>query len=132
MARTDSTAVQGILSSNHNYDGTTDLTPFIDTANNVVTQLATLASSNGRTLADATLELIERWLSAYYYCIMDPLYVSKSTGGASGSWDPRSYRKPAEDLDSSGFLKSILDGVRTQIFWAGKRPSQQTDYVDRD
>ena len=133
MARTSSAAVIAILISNKNYDGSTSLDSYIETATDVVTQVNTCATTKGVTLTSTTLELIERWLSAHYYTIMDPLYKSKSTLKASGSFNDRSYADVAKQLDSSGCLTAILEGNnRAQVVWLGKPPSSQINYADRD
>lgn len=136
--RTTTAAVETILGSNFGNlpDGTEpSLQPYVDTANNVVDQVVTCATAKGKTLSDTTLELMERWLSAYYYTHMDPLYTSRTTKDASGSFsDPeKRYKDAAIQLDSSGCLAAILNGnPKAEIFWLGKPRSQQTDYTERD
>jgi hypothetical protein len=93
----------------------------------------TCATNKGITLSSTTLELIERWLSAHYYTVMDPLYKSKNTGRAGASFNDRSYADTAKQLDTSGCLAAILaGGNRVGVWWLGKPPSQQIPYADRD
>ena len=118
------------------------LTPFIDTANVVVTRVAACALRKGITLSAAELELIERWLAALYYCQSDKPYASRSTAGASGSFHGQTgmyltstlYGQTALNIDSSGCLDAIANGPRktATASWLGKAPSEQTDYMDRD
>lgn len=136
MARTTSGKVQGILGND--YDDETPLEPYVDSANSLTTDVSECAIDRGVTLSAAKLELIERWLSAYFYTRMDPIYQSKSTAGASAGFvqdttaTPERYKAGAIALDPSGCLKSLLLGARARIHWLGKPVSEQTDYVDRD
>ena len=62
MVRTNDAAVRLILDD----DTTIVTTPFIEVANDLVTDLCTDSD-----YTDAKLELIERWLSAHFYAIRD-------------------------------------------------------------
>lgn len=133
--RTNTVAVQAILggtNENSNWDGITDLTPFIQTASAIVDRVNTGAQSKpwanqGIVLSAVELELIERWLSAHFYCVNDPLYMSQAAGGASGSYQRKigdgfevtEYGRTACQLDYSGTLRAI--GLRQFAggFWAG-------------
>jgi hypothetical protein len=116
MPRTTVSQVQGVLG--RNWDGATDLQPFIDTATVIVDQVVSIAGAKltPATLSDAQLELIERWLSAHCYTRMDQLFSSKSTGGASASFQGQTamylestvYGQMAMSVDTSGALR-ILD-----------------------
>ena len=128
--RTTSDAVAAILAGH--YDGETDLTAFIEAASSIADDVAACASSEGTSLSDVKLELIERWLSGHFYAQADPFYKSKSTGKASATFTDTDYSKIAEQLDSSGCLADILAGGPARIDWLGKPPSSQIDYVDRD
>lgn len=130
MARTTSTLVQGILGGN--WDGKSSLTPYIATATAIIDRVVVCATAKELTLSDTTLELMERWMAAYYYTKMDPLYRRKKTERAEGDFGDRSYKEAALDLDHTGCLNSLLGKVRAGGFWLGKAPSDQTDYVDRD
>lgn len=134
MARTDSASVAAVLvdSSTHSkgqgdWDGETSLTPYIDTANSVVTSAAAKAVENGESYADSTLELMERWLAAHYYTVMDPLYKSKSTDRASASFNERSYKDVALELDPLGYLAEVIAKHRARGFWLGRAQDQYDD-----
>jgi hypothetical protein len=109
--RTTAGLVQKLLGDD--YDGTSDLTPYLETATVVVSRLAVEATNANRALSYTELELVERWLSAHFYTKMDPVYTSMSTGGASGSFargsEPEPYKDGAINVDFSGMLKAILN-----------------------
>ena len=126
MASTTAAAVQAVLGGN--WDQTTDLTPFIDAAAEVVADAVTCAAVRSTTISSTKQELMERWLAAHYYTQMDPLYTSKSTGDASGSFKDYGYDKVAIALDPTGCLVRALNGQKVATsFWLGKtEPNQQT------
>ncbi len=144
-ARTTSTAVAAILGDNYGYkaDGTLpDLTVFINDASVVVDRVVLMAAAaiSPITLTTAEQESIERWLAAHLYCHADPLYMSRSTQGASGGFqrgqagkgfESTHYGMMAMDLDYSGSLKKINGLKRAGAFWMGKRKSQQIPYNQR-
>ena len=145
MARTTSNAVKELLQPGGDYDTVRNpsLTPFIQSATVVVDRVQTAAAANGRTLNSTELELIERWLAAHYYASSDQPYTSRSTAGASGSFQGQTgmylegtkYGQMAITLDYSGYLYSISSGPNRRtgkITWVGKPPSTQIDYQDRD
>jgi hypothetical protein len=133
--RTASSDVQAIMGND--YDGTTSLIPFIATASSVVDRLATLDS--GALLSATQLELIERWVSAHCYCLMDRQLQEKSTGKSKGiitgtfgkMLDMTSYGQMAKMLDFTGKL-SAIGGPKASMSWLGLAKSTQTDYEDRD
>lgn len=129
MARTTIARIQGVLGTN--YDGSTSLTPYLDSATSIVDRLVELAGEKGLTITSTQAELVERWLGAYYYTVMDPLYLEKETGKAKGKWAERSYRDMAEQLDPTGLLCKILAKKLIEVTWLGKTPSEQTDYEER-
>lgn len=135
MARTNAAAVQALLGAN--YNGTTDLSGFpIESATAMVDDLVTCVAEDGETLSATKLELIERWLSAWFYTKMDNTYTSKSTGKASASFTkdpetPEDYKAGALALDPTGCLASLLTPARAGGFWLGRNPSDQTNYRDR-
>lgn len=75
MPRTSSTAVQGIIE----VDEDADLTPFIETANALVTEVCVPAGYDA-----ARLELIERWLAAHFYAVLAPRAIVEQVGSAGG------------------------------------------------
>lgn len=137
MARTTVEAVQAILGTDYDSVRAPSLVPRIETAAAIVDRVATCASAKDLALSATELELIERWLAAHYYTRSDPTYSSRSTAGASGSFVrhptvPEPYLASALELDYSGCLKAILSRQTAGGFWAGKPPSEQTAYLDRD
>lgn len=133
--RTISSDVQAILGGD--YDGTTSLTPFIATASSIVDRASSLDS--GGLLSTTQLELIERWLSAHCYCLMDRQLQSKASGKSSGTvtgmfgkfLEMTTYGQMAKMLDFTGKLSSI-GGPKAGMHWLGLPKSEQTDYEDRD
>lgn len=135
MPRTDSDAVEEILGDNFGplADGSTpSLTRHISTANAIVTRVITCAAEKGVTISDDEAELMEMWLAAYFYTVMDPQYKRKKTERAEGEFLTQSYLDAAKMLDVSGCLTAILERRTASVFWGGRPPSEQTDYVDRD
>lgn len=145
--RTTSTLVRGVLgdSSTHpkgqgDYDGTTDLDPFIVAASIMIDRVEACATAKEYTLSSTELEIIERWLAAHMYQMSDQGYTSKSTGGASASFmgqtgmylEGTKYGQMALMLDTSGCLHAISKRQVATGFWLGTPPSSQTDYEDRD
>lgn len=136
MARTTPLAVENLLLKDYDSRNWPSLSPFIDSATVIVDRVVTCATAKGITLTTAEKELIERWLAAFFYTRSDPIYQSKSTDGSSASFvadpvDPERYRAGALAVDYSGCLAGILKGNRASAVWLGKRPSEQTSYVDR-
>lgn len=141
MSRTTSAAVQALLGEN--YDGSTTLTGFIDTASAVVDRVDDLDTDG--ILSTTNLELIERWLSAHFYAQADPLYQSRSNGGASGSFQGQTamvfsntnYGQQAMALDFTMALSKMsqeaIEGGRRKagFTWLGKNKVSQTDYEQR-
>ena len=137
--RTTLANVQAVLADN--WDDSTSVQPYIDSATVVVDRVVTCATKRGKTLTATEEELVERWLAAHFYCVMDPLYTTRSTAGASGGFQ----RKPATDdfgstdygmqatrIDPSGCLNAIGKRAVASMTWLGKPPSAQTAYEDRD
>lgn len=143
MSRTTTTAVQSLLETGGDYDlkRRPSLQVFVDTANVVTTRVAACAVRNDDPLTSDELELIERWLSAHAYAMSDQTYAGKSTGGASGSFQGQTgmrleatkYGQMALSIDHSGCLAKIANkSNRIRFGWAGKVPSEQIDYDERD
>lgn len=124
------------------YDGTSALTAQILGASKIVDRMVTCAAEDDVSFDAEELELIERYVAAYRYTLSDPLYTSRSTSKASGSFQGEQdaagkpinrYLKAALDLDPSGCLRELLmPGPRAGGYWLGKAPSEQTDYDQRD
>ncbi len=125
MARTDATAVGGIIE----VDATIDVTPFIEAANALVTDVC---GDSG--YSDDRLELIERWLSAHFYAVRDIRPASETAGAVSQSFqfsvgrylEVTMYGQQAMLLDVEGGLADLnarmKKGVRfppITVGWAG-------------
>lgn len=129
--------VEEILGS-QNYDGTTKLKPFIDMARLLMRRVLTCASARGVSITADEQEMMERLLAADNYCgTVDPLYTSRSTDSASGSFkwngqDVGPYALKAMQVDPSGCLSKVLSGKPAGFTWLGKTPSERTPYEQRD
>lgn len=143
MPRTNQNAVKNLLrhnSDNPDYDGTTDLGQFIDTANVIVTRVNSCASDKDITLSSTELELIERWLAAHFYVMSDQVRESKRTGDAEAKYQGKTgknlesskYGQTALTLDWSGCLAGLSSRNVAGLFWAGKTPTEALDYDERD
>ena len=118
--RTTEAAVSGIIE----VDSDISLTPFIETASNLTDRVAAASSPP----AAATLELIERWLSAHFYTVRDPRPVSERAGSVGETVQSRvdlglktsHYGQMAISLDPTGTLKAISAGTRqASVTWVG-------------
>lgn len=118
MARTSPDLVKGVLGPN--YNGVSALDMFIEMGNVSTNDAAAEAAKRGAPYDDQRARLIETNLAAYYYCIMDPLFLSKATNGSSGSWAARSYMDAAKNLDPSGSVEFTMNGQRVGAKWLGK------------
>lgn len=142
MARTDSTQVAAVLAPGKDYDTTNapSLTRFITAANLVVTRVNTCATAKGYSLSSDELTEMETWLAAHYYTRSDKPFAAKNELGAGGTYQGQTakrleasfYGQTALDLDPSGCLAAIANGVKASMAWGGKAPSDQIDYQDRD
>lgn len=133
--RTTEKLVREVLLQNYDCGSNPSLVPSIRAANVITTRLVARAVAAGYAHTTDERGLVETWLSAYFYSKSDPLYVSKSTGGASGTFllPENPFLLGAKELDGSGLLAAVMDGKRqARAAWLGKRPSEQTDYSDRD
>ena len=152
--RTTSALVQGILGADYGPipDGLTlpDLTPYIATASSVVDQIKTIAAAQNSgslqlvpsdTGVGSQAEILERWLAAHFYCVMDPTYTQRSTMGASGGLEvgqagkgfkSTKYGRMAVTMDYSMVLENLSEKKRARADWLGKPVSAQTPYVNRD
>ncbi len=130
MARTDSDMVEEILGENW---GGSSLDLYIRTATAVVDRVVTCAETKEHVFTSEELIMMETWLAAYFYTIMDPMYKRKKTERAEGEFLTTSYLDAAKMLDSSGgCLSAVLSGKTASMFWGGLPASEQTDFDDRD
>lgn len=125
--RTTAPAVQSALGPN--YDGQQDLEENILTASVLVDELVRCSTAKGLTLSDELLERIECYLAAHFYGHGDQFYQSRSTQGASGSFQGQTamglestqYGQTALRLDISGCLMGFNKGARARAVWLGTR-----------
>ena len=145
--RTTAAAVAAVLvdasasaNGQGDYDGSTDLTPYMETATAIVDRVYTCSVNKGKALSTIELELIERWLSAHFYCASDQPFSSKSVAGRSGSYQGQTgmgltgtkYGQVALNVDWSGCLSNLDKRQVASASWLGKPPSEQTPYDQRD
>jgi hypothetical protein len=139
MPRTTSGAVQGVLGGDYNPDY--PLEPFIATASAMVDALLVYAADIEVTVSATVAELIERWLAAHCYSVMDQPFESNTTAQSSARYqgrtnmylESRHYGQQAIMLDPTGYLRALNKGtVNAEIDWLGKPESEQIDYYDRD
>lgn len=140
--RTTPKAVQGVLG--RNYDGATDVTPFIHTAHSWTNKVA--ASARASELSDDDFELIERYLAAHAYGHHDQFFTSNSVGSQDRTaaefqgktamyFEASQYGQTALTLDVTGTLATMQQeaqkgGRKTaSIRWLGTR--SRYDYSNR-
>jgi len=117
MARTTPTLIGGIIEWDSDESKVTfiSMTPFIDVANELVTECC---GSSGYTAM--RLELIERWLSAHFYTVRDPRVESEKAGPVSEKFqskvglgfDTSHYGQMAMRLDTEGGLAALNEQVK--------------------
>jgi len=117
MARTTPTLVGGIIEwdSDSTKASYIALTPFIDAANELVTECC---GSNDYTIT--RLELIERWLSAHFFTVRDPRAESEKAGSVSEKFqskvdlgfDTSHYGQMAMRLDTEGGLAALNEQIK--------------------
>lgn len=131
MPRTSDVAVKAIIE----VDDSISLDPFIETANELVTEVCASVTSYSST----RLELIERWLSAHFYAIRDPRRKMESAGSVRESYETQiglmlketTYGQQAMMLDTAGGLAALSNSAEKKrvskvgISWLGS--SQATD-----
>jgi hypothetical protein len=126
--RTNSGNVQAILGNDYDVAASPDLMGYIASASAMTDQVSVCASNRGFPLTTVTAELVERWLSAYFYTASDPTYASKSTAGRSASFRNQpapdfkvwnTYGQTAVTLDVSGCLAAMLKRATAGGFHMG-------------
>lgn len=110
------------------------LDPFIDMANEMVTECCTL---QGQGYSDNRLTMIETWLAAHYYALRDPRVFSEKAGSVAQSFQATlalglnntTYGQQAMRIDTAGGLAAkenkvakMLD-LKVGITWLGNRRS---------
>ena len=98
-------------------DDGVDLMPFITSANELVTEVCAAPGvySSGR------LELIERWLAAHFYHILDPQASQETVGAIQATLDTKTdlglnvtkYGQQAMRLDTGGYLAAMDNAMKT-------------------
>lgn len=121
MARTTAELVAGIIE----VDEDIDITPFIDTANMLVTDVC-----GESEYSDAKLELIERWLSAHFYAVRDPRAIDEAVKGISERTESKvdlgldftRYGQQAKILDTEGNLAALDEQSTTVTGFRNVKP----------
>lgn len=126
MPRTTPAAVKAILLREYDTVDMPSLQSFIDAASVTVDQVA--ANDDKQVMTPASLEVVERWLSAHLYQDGDPGYKSRNTAGASGQFQGPTGSGPFETtrfgqsammLDSTGWLQrrnaEVKEGGRRRV-----------------
>jgi len=140
MPRTTQDRVKQVLRAGEvdaDYDGSTDLTPYIEMAGLLVDNGTPFALDKGMPWSAAQKEMLERVAAAHYYTMADPIYKSASTAGASAQFagNPERggerYKDMLIGLDPSGVMHALLDRLTAGVAWLGKNPSDQIAYKDR-
>lgn len=145
--RTNPGLVQAVFSSGGmEYDGITNLSPYVAMASATVDRVKAMAALKGLPLGlsdfgvGSDCELMERWLSAHFYVTTDRSYASRSTQGASGSFmsgtpekgfASTEYGRNAVACDYSGCLENLGKKQRARLTWLGKPPSAQIPFWER-
>lgn len=113
MARTTATQVKQIIEVDTGIIASdADLDPFIDVANELVTEMCTGDNGPDTDYTSSRLELIERWLTAHFYAVRDPRsrnekvdVLSVSYEGKTGlGLDHTRYGQQVKMLDTNGGL----------------------------
>lgn len=123
-----------------NYNGKSSLEPFILFAETIMIEVEACATSKGVPIAAAKASLMAGFLAAHAYCAQDPMYLSRSTMSASGSFQRQNgegiesteFGRLAKQLDSSGCLVAVTSGGERDATgtWAGTRYTEQQDHED--
>lgn len=111
MSRTNTTLVKGIIE----VDESIDLTPFIDTASALVDAVCLTSG-----YSDSMLEMIERYLAAHCYTLIDPRQTSQRAGSVGESvqssvdlgFDTSHYGQMAMRLDVKGNLAKLNEDAK--------------------
>lgn len=124
--RTTAGAVEAICE----VEPTISLTPFIETANSVVTRVCVKTPTS---YTSVELELIERWLSAHFYCTRDPKTIFEMAGAVAARYEGKvdlnlnntRYGQQAMLIDTEGGLAALNREVgrkgvgRVRVNWVG-------------
>jgi hypothetical protein len=136
MARTTVADVQTLLGES--YSSSYSVTSFIETANVIVTKHCV-----DDDFAAAELELIERYVAAWAYCVSHPRATNETAKGVGQSlqhaedlgFDSNEYGQMAKRLDWSGALAALdvssKSGLRrtVELTWLGIPNDEATNEV---
>lgn len=111
MSRTTSDAIGNIVE----VESGISLSPFIEVANSLVTSECT-----GGSLDSTRLELIERWLAAFFYAIRDKRRTREQADVVSENYqhvedlgfDANEYGQMAMRLDTTGGLAQLNEATK--------------------
>lgn len=139
--RTNKELVEGVLAGGGDYRRATqpDLEPYIRVGQNKIDQLVTDCATFGIDVPSAdVLQDLETWISAWAYKNSDQQYASSSArssasfkGQTGMGLESNHYGQTALEMDPTGLLQQKTKAV-VSAAWTGRRPSEQTDYVDRN
>lgn len=135
--RTTDSAVEGLTE----VDSAVSLTPFIETASNLVTKFCTGDEGPDPAYSDDELELIERWLAAHFYRMRDLQPIVERAGTVAEhrkfiqnlGLNNTTYGQTVMVLDWNGGLAEWQDKVvkgqvkRIGAYWLGSQP--EPDYT---
>lgn len=111
MPRTTSLLVGGIIE----VDSSITVDPFIDVANELVTECCTGDNGPDTEYTETRLELIERWLAAHFYAIRDMRPDNEKAGSVAEKYQYKvdlylantMYGQQALILDTNGGLAAL-------------------------
>ena len=120
MARTNEDAVRGIIDN----DPGLPIQNHIDNANVIVDDIVTAASDQGITITAARLVLIETYLAAHFYALVDLQPMEEQAGrgrivyeGKTGKYfELTRHGQMAMAIDPTDTLRS---GPHVGVTWAG-------------
>jgi hypothetical protein len=135
---TTDTQLQEVLGPN--WDGKTNLAPFIKSGNLMLQQMQTCAARRNFSYSRDMLCMIETVLSAYFYTHMDRTYSQQGEDGATGQFvdhgqsldgEKERYKRWAIELDGSGCLNALLNRKVAGMVWIGRNRKDQTPLDQR-
>jgi hypothetical protein len=120
MPRTTAELVAGLVEQD--VKSVPDLTPFIATANILVTRVCGSAG-----YSDEEIEMIERWLAAHFYCMRDPRATYETARSVAQSLQNKvdlglatsHYGQQAMILDTKGGLARLNSRIVKGILMPG-------------
>lgn len=135
--RTTYAAVAKIAEIESSYDEDS-FEPFIEAANALVTEKCSTDDYD-----DTRLELIERWLSAHFYCIREMRAEMEKAGSVSEKkqskvdlgFDVTHYGQMAMRFDTAGGLAKLNQEIKSGgvssigFTWLGDNDTNNEDYV---